>query len=71
MPTYERWESFIRDYRKLTRAERLAFRRAAAEFVHDLRNRNFRPSLRVSRLGGHPGVWEMTWAPDRLPRHLP
>jgi hypothetical protein len=64
MPTYDFERAFMRDYRKLTQAERLAFRRAVALFVQDLIRREFSPSLRVKRVGTHPGVWELTWAPD-------
>ena len=28
------------------------------------RGQSFHPRLRVKRAQGHPGVWEMTWAPD-------
>jgi len=30
----------------------------------DLRDQKFRPGLRVKRVQGHPGVWEMSWAAD-------
>ncbi|HEY8637632.1 MAG TPA: hypothetical protein VIL64_00215 [Solirubrobacteraceae bacterium] len=34
-------------------------------FVTDLRaGQRFRPGLRVKRVQGYAGVWEMTWAPD-------
>ena len=39
---------------------------AVGKFVNDLKvgNGSFQPGLRVKRVTGHPGVWEMTWAPD-------
>lgn len=33
-------------------------------FIACLRVGTFEPSLRVKRVQGYPGVWEMTWAPD-------
>lgn len=65
MPTYESLERFLRDFAKLTPQQRALFLRAVQEFVEDLRNgRRFRPGLRVKRVQGADGVWEMTWAPD-------
>lgn len=43
----------------------MAFRRAVARFVEDLRRGPpFRRGLRVKGLQGAPGLFEMTWAPD-------
>ena len=33
-------------------------------FITCLRSGPFDPSLRVKRVQGYPGVWEMTWAAD-------
>jgi hypothetical protein len=65
-PTYEAQPRFARDLRRLTRAERLAFDAARRRLVAGLRERppRFEPALRVKRVQGSPGIWEMTWAPD-------
>lgn len=65
MPTYAWLDRFRREYEKLSPAQRRAFQRAITAFVADLRaGRGFRLSLRVKRVQGWPGVWELTWAPD-------
>ena len=64
MPTHDETEHFWRDYDALTEAERRAFERAVAKFVRDLRIGRFRRGLRVRGVEGHPGVFEMTWAPN-------
>jgi hypothetical protein len=33
-------------------------------FVGGLVSQSFAPQLRVKRVQGHPGVWEITWAAD-------
>ena len=64
MPTFDRADDFLRDYRMLSPQERALFRSAVRKFVHDLRSRRFRRSLRVRGVQGAEGVFEMTWAPD-------
>ena len=64
MPTHDELDHFWRDYDALTEAEKQAFERAVAKFVHDLRIGRFRRGLRVRGVEGHPGVYEMTWARD-------
>ena len=64
MPTHEERPQFGRDYDGLTSAQQLAFRTALARFIADLRQGRFRPGLRVKRVQGYAGVWEMTWAPN-------
>jgi hypothetical protein len=65
MPTREVLASFWRDWDRLTRGQQRAFREAVGRFVADLRTgQGFRPGLRVKRVQGHAGIWEMTWAPD-------
>jgi hypothetical protein len=55
----------MRDYARLSQAERDAFREARKQFVDDLRSRRgFRPGLRVKGVQGALGVYEMTWAGD-------
>jgi hypothetical protein len=64
MPTHDELEHFWHDYDALTETEKQAFERAVAKFVHDLRIGRFRRGLRVRGVEGHPGVYEMTWAPN-------
>ena len=64
MPTHEEDEPFRSDYRRLTQSQRDAFRTAVNKFVDDLRRGTYRKGLRVKRVQGHPGIWEMTWASD-------
>jgi len=64
MPTYEPEPRFLDDYATLTPAQRVAFRRAIAKLVHDLRDGPFCAGLHVHALEGHPGVYAMAWAPD-------
>jgi hypothetical protein len=56
----------VREVRRLTRAQRRAFDVARKRLVEALRQRppQFPPALRVHRVQGHEGVWELTWAPD-------
>ena|SRR5438034_6730590 len=65
MPTREALASFWRDWDRLTAHQQRAFREAIGKFVADLQaGQGFRSGLRVKRVQGHAGVWEMTWAPD-------
>jgi hypothetical protein len=65
MPTRDVLASFWRDWNRLTPRQQRAFREAVEKFVADLKvGKGFRAGLRVKRIRGHPGVWEMTWAPD-------
>lgn len=65
MPTYERLPRFDRDYGRLDRPQRDAFRIAIWKFVEDLhRGRGFRPGLRVKGVQGSRGIYELTWAAD-------
>ena len=66
MPTYEFPESFYREFRKLPLAMQARFLAAVGELVAALRASppEFPPSLRVKRVQGHAGVWEMTFAAD-------
>jgi hypothetical protein len=63
MPTYDVLASFWRDWGSLTRQQQRAFREAVAQFIADLRAGKFRPSLRIKRVQGYAGVWELSWAP--------
>src|SRR5437868_14773916 len=84
MRTYDVLASFWRDWRGLTPQQQRAFRRAVQTLIADLRGGTLLPALRVKRVQGHPGVWEMTRAADgratfeygdesrgRAARHLP
>ncbi len=66
---YERTESFKRDYRRLSEAERRAFRAVVQDhFGSALDHHRDEPGgpwparLRVKGVRGAPGVWEMTWS---------
>lgn len=64
MPTYERTARFVEDLRMLSREQRRALDRAVPKFVEDLRRGVFRKSLRVKGVAGHPGLYELTFAPN-------
>lgn len=66
MPTREVLASFWRDWDRLSPKQQREYRAAVAQFIADLREggQGFHPSLRVKRVQGHPGVWEMSWAYD-------
>lgn len=66
MPTFDRESRFQTEYQKLPRPLRLAFMRAVAAMVSDLREHpgRFGAALRVKKLHGYDDIWEMTWAPD-------
>jgi hypothetical protein len=63
--TYELTAECVRNRAELTPAQRVRLRRAVERFVADLNaGQGFRPGLRVKRVVGMQGCWEMTWAPD-------
>ncbi len=64
MPTFERLDPFREQFERLTEEQKSAFRKAVRKFVEDLVRGHFRKGLRVKRVQGREGVWEMTWAPD-------
>jgi len=64
VPTYDALPRFFRDLKSLRSAELTAFYRAVRLLADGVDSRRFDPSLRVKRVQGSPGVWEMTWAPD-------
>jgi hypothetical protein len=64
VPTYQPRPRFLRDFKRLTREQVAAWERALDLFVESLRRGSFDPALRVKRVQGYPGVWEMTWASD-------
>jgi hypothetical protein len=66
MPTRDVLASFWRDWEQLSPKQQREFRDAVAQFIANLAEdkQGFHPRLRVKRVQGHPGVWEMTWAYD-------
>ena len=55
---------FLRDWASLDRAQRALFLAALQLFVGGVAQQDFDPRLRVKRVQGRRGVWEMTWAAD-------
>ncbi|SRR5260221_14719382 len=65
MPTFDTAAGFMREFGKLTFAQRQTFLKAVGMLREDLGAGNgFRPRLRVKKMVGHEGVWEMSWAPN-------
>ena len=64
MPTYAATKRFLREFYALSPLQQALFLTTVAKLVEDLKRGSFRKSLRIKRLQSHPGVWELTWAPD-------
>jgi hypothetical protein len=65
MPTHDEEDTFWRDYAQLSPEQRKAFAVAIVHLVDDLKSGGgLRKGLRVKRVQGHPGVFELTWADD-------
>ena len=64
MPTYEADRGFLVEFERLTPEQQRLFREAVRKFVEDLGTRVIRKGLRVKRVQGRAGVWEMTRADD-------
>ncbi len=66
MPTFERLARFDREFRSLPRELQRAFLAVLPVFVAALKEDPpvFLPALRVHRVQGRAGVWEITFAPD-------
>jgi mRNA-degrading endonuclease YafQ of YafQ-DinJ toxin-antitoxin module len=64
VPTYQPRPRFLRDYKNLTREQATAWEKALDLFIACLRQGKFEQALRIKRVQGYPGVWEMSWAPD-------
>jgi mRNA-degrading endonuclease YafQ of YafQ-DinJ toxin-antitoxin module len=64
VPTYQPRPRFLRDFKNLTNEQAAAWEKTLDTFVACLRSGRFEPGLRVKRVHGYPGVWEMTWAAD-------
>lgn len=64
MPTFESLAAFQRQWAKLDTAQRIAFKRALAAFIANLRDgEGFSPELRVHKLV-NTEIWSLTWAKD-------
>ena len=65
MPHWTRAQRFDRDYAKLPADVKRRFHDVVrTSFVPDVDAGTFRPGLRVKRVRGTRGVFEMTFAPD-------
>ena len=66
MPTFERLARFDREFRRLPRELQRAFLAILPVFIDALRATppTFPAALRIKRVQGTPGVWELTFAPD-------
>lgn len=66
MPTRSVLASFRRDWQGLTPQQQRQFLAALKELIAGLKEPqpSFHPRLRVKRMQGHSGIWEMSWAPD-------
>ena len=66
MPTFERLPRFDREFRRISRELQRAFLAMLPLFIAALRERppSFPPALRVKRVQGTEGAWEITFAPD-------
>jgi hypothetical protein len=64
MPTYHSTARFLREFNRLTPAQRAMFLEAVRKFIQDLERGVYRKSLRIKRFQGAEGVWELTWAAD-------
>jgi mRNA-degrading endonuclease YafQ of YafQ-DinJ toxin-antitoxin module len=62
MPTFTTHDRFDRDVEKLTREQSQQWRDALKLFIVAVAHQEFPPQLRVKRVKGTAGVWEMTWA---------
>jgi hypothetical protein len=63
---YEATASFVRDYRRLSRAEKDMFASVRKEFASAAervaQGGRWPKTLRVKSVEGAPGIWEMTWS---------
>jgi hypothetical protein len=66
VPTFERLARFDREFRRLPREMQRAFLTVLPLFIAALREKPpvFPPTLRVHRVQGSEGVWEITFASD-------
>ncbi|HEY4897584.1 MAG TPA: hypothetical protein VII01_16050 [Solirubrobacteraceae bacterium] len=66
MPTFERLARFDGEFRRLSREQQRAFLAMLPVFIAALKENppSFPPALRVRRVQGAVGVWEITFARD-------
>jgi hypothetical protein len=65
MPTYEADQEFLRDWQRLSPAQRSRFKTAVRKFVEDLKaKRPPRHGLGIERFQERESVFEFHWAPD-------
>jgi hypothetical protein len=64
VPTYAWRPRFRRDFQQLSAEQQRAFLAVVRLSVEGLRHGRLDPRLRVKRVQGRPGAWEMSWAPD-------
>jgi hypothetical protein len=62
VPTHEELPRLRRDWQRLGPAQREAFLNALQLLVAALTSQTFAAQLRVKRVQGVTGVWEITWA---------
>jgi len=64
-PTFEVSTGFAREFARLSREQNRAFRHAVRKLVEALQGEREMPhSLRVKRVQGTKGVWEMSYSGD-------
>ena len=65
-PTYDATTRFLREFLKLPASQRHAFLAARDEFIEALRTSppEFPTHLRIKRVQGTDGIWELTFAAD-------
>jgi hypothetical protein len=66
VPTFERLPRFDREFRRMSRELQKAFLAMLPLFIAALRESPpaFPPALRVKRVQGTDGIWEVTFAAD-------
>lgn len=64
MPTFDWDDRFIAESRNLSAADQALFLSRIPQLVEYLRTGSVRRGLRLKGVRGHPGVFEITWAPD-------
>ena len=65
MPTYEGLPRFWREFNDLSAEEQARFLNAVSLLMRLLRSGEAIPGLRLKGVTAHPGVFEITWGPDR------
>lgn len=65
MPTYEGLPRFWREFNGLGLEEQARFLSAVGLLMRFLRSGETIPGLRLKGVSSHPGVFEITWGPDR------